>query len=66
MADFIVVVVIALIVGGAVTYIIREKKRGVKCIGCPAGATCPNSGKCTGNCGGHSEHECSCHTDINE
>ena len=66
MADFIAVVVIALIVGGAIAYIIREKKRGVKCIGCPAGATCPNSGKCTGNCGGHSENECSCHTDINE
>ncbi len=66
MADFIVVVVIALIVGGAVAYIIREKKRGVKCIGCPAGATCPNSGKCTGNCSGHSGEECSCHTNANE
>lgn len=62
MANFITIVVILAIVGGATLYIIKEKRRGVKCIGCPAGATCPNSGKCTGNCGGHSKEECSCHT----
>lgn len=66
MTDLIVIAVIVLIVGGAIVYIMKEKKKGVKCIGCPAGATCPNSGKCTGDCSGHSGEECSCHTDINE
>lgn len=63
MTDLIVIVVIIAIVGGASLYIVRERKCGVKCIGCPAGATCPNSGKCSGTCGGHTEAGCSCHTD---
>lgn len=66
MADLITILVILAIVGGAIMYIIREKKRGAKCIGCPAGTTCPNSGKCLGNCGGHSEYERSCHIDTEE
>ena len=66
MTNFIVIVVIIAIVGGAIAYIIKEKKRGVKCIGCPAAGSCPNSGKCKGNCSEHSKEECSCHTDINE
>ena len=43
--DVIAIVVIALIIGGAVAYIIKAKKSGKKCIGCPAG------GKCSGDCG---------------
>lgn len=52
MADFILVVVILLIVGAAVAYIVKEKKKGTKCIGCPAAATCPsaNAGKCSSGC----------------
>ena len=42
-------VLLVLILGGAVLYIRRAKKRGAKCIGCPDGAAC--SGKCTGCCG---------------
>lgn len=66
MTDFIVLIVIAVIVGSASLYIRRQKKRGVKCIGCPSGSTCPNSGKCSGNCGEHFANECNCHTDTNE
>lgn len=66
MTDFIVIIVIIAIVGGASLYIIREKKRGVKCIGCPSGVTCPNSGMCSGTCGGHTGDGCNCHTDTNE
>ena len=40
MSDIIVVAIIVCIVGAAVRYIIKEKKRGVKCIGCPDGCTC--------------------------
>lgn len=52
MTNFIVVVVILLIVGAAVAYIVKEKKKGVQCIGCPASATCPSAraGKCSGSC----------------
>ncbi|MBE5799774.1 MAG: FeoB-associated Cys-rich membrane protein [Clostridiales bacterium] len=40
MTNLIVLLIIAAIVGGAGVYIYRAKKRGVKCIGCPAGKTC--------------------------
>ena len=50
MTNFIVILIVTVIVGVAIAYIVKEKKRGVKCIGCPAAGTCPNSGKCTGNC----------------
>lgn len=50
MADVIIVMILLLIIGGAVIYIVRAKRKGVKCIGCPDGATC--SGSCGGNCSG--------------
>lgn len=40
MVDIIVTLVLVLILGGALLYIRKEKKRGVKCIGCPAAGTC--------------------------
>lgn len=46
MTDFIVVLIVIAIVGAATAYIIREKKRGTKCIGCPSAGTCPHKGKC--------------------
>ena len=45
-----VIIILVLILGSAVRYLYKAKKRGVKCIGCPDGATC--SGKCSG-CSGH-------------
>lgn len=45
MADIIVIIILALLIGGAVAYMIKAKKNGVKCIGCPAGGSCPGSGK---------------------
>lgn len=62
MVDFIVVAILLIIIGAAVIYIRKAKKRGVKCIGCPAGAECAHGqrGGCTGSCSGvHS-----CHTDT--
>lgn len=52
--DIIAIAVIALLVGGAVAYIIKAKRSGQKCIGCPDSKTC--SGNCAG-CGG--SHGCS-------
>lgn len=43
--DYIVIGLVALILGTAIGYIRREKKAGKKCIGCPC------SGNCSGNCG---------------
>jgi len=38
--NIIAICVIALTVGGALLYIIRAKKRGEKCIGCPYAKLC--------------------------
>ena len=38
--EIIAIVAIALIIGSAVFYIIKAKKSGKKCIGCPAGCSC--------------------------
>ena len=37
MTDVILALVILTLVGGAVRYIYKSHKKGVKCIGCPAG-----------------------------
>ncbi len=42
--DIIVSAVLVLIIGGAVAYIVKSKKKGQKCIGCP------NAKQCGGNC----------------
>jgi len=52
MSDIIIALIILVIVGAAIAYIVKEKKRGVKCIGCPHGATCGSKGGCGGNCSG--------------
>lgn len=40
MTDFVIAVILIFIVGGAITYIYKAKKSGVKCIGCPSGKNC--------------------------
>lgn len=48
-SDIVVIVVLLLIIGAATAYIIKAKKSGRKCIGCPdSGSGC--SGSC-GTCG---------------
>lgn len=59
MADFLVIGIILLSVGIAVTYIWKAKKSGVKCIGCPAAGAC--SGK-----DGHTGCNCKCHSTENK
>ena len=43
MENVIAAVVVALILGGAIAYIVREKKKGRKCIGCPYASQCGQS-----------------------
>lgn len=52
MIDVVLILFLVLIIGGAVLYVVRARKNGVKCIGCPA------SGSCSRNCG--------CHADTDE
>lgn len=47
MADLIIAGVLVVLIGAAVLYIRKEKKKGRKCIGCPS-AGCCQSNKCAG------------------
>ena len=58
-ADWIAIFAIVLIVGGAAAYIIKAKKSGKRCIGCPDSASCHahkddggSHGSCSGSCSG--------------
>ena len=48
--NIIVIAIVAVIIGLAVGYIYKEKKRGTKCIGCPAAGQCASHSK-SGGCG---------------
>ena len=50
MANVIVILILLVLVGAAVHSLIKAKKRGVKCIGCPSGG-----GACS--CGCHTKKE---------
>lgn len=59
LTEIIAIAAIVLIVGGAVAYIIKAKKSGRKCIGCPDSASC-KAGCCSScsGCGGASDCHC--------
>lgn len=57
MGDLIAIIIIVLILGGAIAYIVKAKKSGVHCIGCPTGSSC--SGHCS------SSESCNCTDDNN-
>ena len=53
LVDIIVIAILAVLIGGAIAYIIKAKKNGQKCIGCPHSKQCSNAqnGKsCSGSC----------------
>ena len=47
MTDFLVGMILLAIIGGAVFYIVKAKKNGQKCIGCPASGSCGKKGCCS-------------------
>ena len=55
MTDVMVIAVILVLVAAAARYVIKAKKSGVKCIGCPVEG-CSGHGK-----GKKSSHGCHCH-----
>ena len=50
MADLLFALILLAIVGGAVAYVVREKKKGTRCIGCPMAGKCSQArqGGCSG------------------
>ena len=50
MKDLLVLAVVAVMLFVVIRYIVRAKKRGVKCIGCPSAGTCHKR-----SCGCHSD-----------
>ena len=60
LTDWIAMGVILIIVSLAVWYLVRAKKRGVKCIGCPSDCHCSKSGEKGGSCGGSCSSCTSC------
>lgn len=53
MSNFVVIAVLVIIVGTAIVYIVKEKKKGTVCIGCP------HAGSCASKKG--QESQCNCH-----
>ena len=53
MNDIAIIALVLLIVGLAAGYVIKAKKKGHRCIGCPDGSKC--SGSCSGGCGCNQE-----------
>lgn len=60
MTDIIIIGILLIVVGGAVFYIVRAKKNGAKCIGCPAAGNCPSK------IGSKPACSCGCQTDTKE
>ncbi len=54
MANLIVGAIVLSAIGAAIAYIIREKKKGVTCIGCPHAVECAKK---------HMQGSCGCHTE---
>ena len=50
-ADIIVIVILVICIGAAIFYIRKEKKKGVRCIGCPSAGTCAQKNKGGCSCG---------------
>ena len=48
MANVIVIAVIAILLVLSIRYILKEKKNGRDCIGCPNSSTCSKRKKCQG------------------
>ena len=57
MTDLVIVAIVLLIVGTAIAYIIKAKKSGAKCIGCPVEGGCPHKTREASSC------NCGCHID---
>lgn len=62
----IVIALIIIIIGGAVLYIIKAKKSGAKCIGCPYSKKCHTNKKYVLKRPNKNESYCSCECSNND
>ena len=56
MVDFLIVILLLIILGAAIIYIVKAKKSGARCVGCPDSGSCAhaqNGAGSSGNCGGN-------------
>lgn len=53
MIDIILILLVAVVIGAAIRYIVKEKKKGTVCIGCPMAGNC--SKLKDGGCDSHTE-----------
>lgn len=51
MENLIIIAILLVIIGGVIAYLVRAKKRGETCVGCPYAKL---EGGCGGSCNGHS------------
>ena len=47
MVNVIAILILAALIGWAVYYIYKEKKKGTRCIGCPMAGNCAKSRACS-------------------
>ena len=64
MVDFLIVILLLIILRAAIIYIVKAKKSGAKCIGCPAGGNCTQGSKACGECHCKGESTWGCHSDT--
>lgn len=52
MENLVIMAIVAVILGLAIGYVVKAKKNGQKCIGCPSNGSCCNGGcsSCSGHC----------------
>ena len=53
MSNVVVIAVLLIIVGAAVSHIVKEKKKGTACIGCSHAGTCARKNEQDYSCGFH-------------
>lgn len=51
MTNVIIIAILVMILGASITYIIKEKKKGAVCIGCPHAGSCGSKKKADSRCG---------------
>lgn len=49
MTDFLIILILLVILGGAGAYVYHAKKSGKTCIGCPDNGKCPGHCSCCNN-----------------
>lgn len=48
LGNIIIIAIVVLAIGGAITKIVVDRKNGIKCTGCPHSKTCGTATSCSG------------------